>query len=439
MKGIKREFIVARTPQQNCVAEKKNKTSIEAARNMLVDSKLPTTFWVEVVNTACYVLNRALVIKSHNKTPYELIRRRTPLIDFMKPFGCLVTILNTRDYLGKFDGKANEGFFSWALCGEAKKKKEPEQEYILIPFCTTDPLISQGPKDNEIDAGKKDTEERQTKHLNNTNSFNTISTPVSAAGPSFADAAPSSPVNAARTPISTTNAFEEHIFKQFSPFKNAFIFHMFQMCLQCMILEFLVMLMMMKMWNKRDKWVIGTKWVFQNKKDERGIVVNNKSRLVAQGHTQEEGIDYDKFFAPVARIEAIRLFLAYASFKDFVVYQMDVKSDFIYGKIEKKVYVYQPFGFEDPDFPDKVYKVENALYRLHHAPRACQDKHVADILKKFDFSTVKTVSTRIEPNKSLIKDEDSKDVDVHLYRSMIGSLIQKVPSVTKDFTSSCCE
>ncbi|GKC67489.1 putative ribonuclease H-like domain-containing protein, partial [Tanacetum coccineum] len=90
-----------------------------------------------------------------------------------------------------------------------------------------------------------------------------------------------------------------------------------------------------------------------------------------KGYTQEEGIDYDEVFAPVARIEAIRLFLAYASFKDFVVYQMDVKSAFLYGKIEEEVYVYQPLGFEDPEFPDRVYKVEKALYGLHQAPRAC--------------------------------------------------------------------
>ncbi|GKD06634.1 putative ribonuclease H-like domain-containing protein, partial [Tanacetum coccineum] len=89
-----------------------------------------------------------------------------------------------------------------------------------------------------------------------------------------------------------------------------------------------------------------------------------------KGYTQEEGIDYDEVFAPVARIEAIRLFLAYASFKDFVVYQMDVKSAFLYGKIEEEVYVCQPPGFEDPEFPDRVYKVEKALYGLHQAPRA---------------------------------------------------------------------
>ncbi|GKE72126.1 putative ribonuclease H-like domain-containing protein, partial [Tanacetum coccineum] len=121
---------------------------------------------------------------------------------------------------------------------------------------------------------------------------------------------------------------------------------------------------------KKGKRVIGSKWVFKNKKDERGIVIRNKARLVAQRYTQEKGIDYEEVFAPVVRIEAITLFLAYASIIDFVVYQMDVKSAFLYGKIEEEVYVCQPPGFEDPNFPNRVYKVEKALYRLHQAPRA---------------------------------------------------------------------
>ncbi|GJV03065.1 putative ribonuclease H-like domain-containing protein [Tanacetum coccineum] len=251
--------------------------------------------------------------------------------------------------------------------------------------------------------------------------------------------------------------------------------------------------------------------IYRNKKDERGIVVRNKARLDAKGYTQEERIDYDEVFALVARIEAIRLFLAYASFMRFIVYQMDVKSAFLYGTIEEEVYVCQPPSFEDPQFPNKVYKVDKALYGLHQAPRAwyetlstyliengfrrgiidktlfikkdkgdillvqvyvddiifgstkkslctkfeslthkkfhmsymgeltfflglqvkqkddgifiSQDKYVADILKKFDFSSVKTASTPLETNKALIKDEEAEDVDVHLYRSMIGSLM----------------
>ncbi|GJU40375.1 putative ribonuclease H-like domain-containing protein, partial [Tanacetum coccineum] len=207
------------------------------------------------------------------------------------------------------------------------------------------------------------------------------------------------------------------------------------------------------------KKVIGTKWVYRNKKDERGVVVRNRARLVAQRHRQEEGVDYDEVFAPVARIEAIRIFLVFTSYMGFIVYQIDVKSSFLYGKIDKEVYVSQPPGFIDPKYPKKVYKVVKALYGLHQAPRAwyatlstlswcdefealmksrfqmssmgeltfflglqvkqkedgifiSQDKYVAEILKKFDFVSVKTASTPIETQKPLVKDEEASDVDV---------------------------
>nr|GEU45090.1 ribonuclease H-like domain-containing protein [Tanacetum cinerariifolium] len=122
-------------------------------------------------------------------------------------------------------------------------------------------------------------------------------------------------------------------------------------------------------------------------------------------------------------IEAMQLFFAYASFKDIVVYQMDVKSAFLYGKIKEEVYVCQPPGFEDPDFLDKVYNVEKALYRLHQAHRACQDKYVTKILKKYGFTKVKNASTTMETQKPLLKDEHGEEVDVYMYRSMIGSLM----------------
>ncbi|GJX25048.1 retrovirus-related pol polyprotein from transposon TNT 1-94 [Tanacetum coccineum] len=109
-KGIKREYSIARTPQQNGVAERKNRTLIEAARTMLADSLLPIQFWAEAVNTACYVLNRVLVTKPQMKTPYEILMGRSPNISFMRPFGCPLTILNTLDHLGKFDGKSEEGY-----------------------------------------------------------------------------------------------------------------------------------------------------------------------------------------------------------------------------------------------------------------------------------------------------------------------------------------
>nr|GFA80414.1 ribonuclease H-like domain-containing protein [Tanacetum cinerariifolium] len=110
LKGIKREYSNTRTPQQYEVDERKNRTLIEAARTMLADSFLPTTYWAEAVNTTCYVLNKVLVTKPQNKTPYELLTGKQPIISYPIPFGCHVTILNTIDLLGKFDGKSDSGF-----------------------------------------------------------------------------------------------------------------------------------------------------------------------------------------------------------------------------------------------------------------------------------------------------------------------------------------
>nr|GEW92122.1 hypothetical protein [Tanacetum cinerariifolium] len=227
---------------------------------------------------------------------------------------------------------------------------------------------------------------------------------------------------------------------------------------------------------------IRIKWVLKNKKDEIGNVVRNKARLVTQGHTQQEGIDYDEVFAPVARTTAIRLFLAYASFMGFTVYQMDVKSAFLYGTIDEEVYVMQPLGFQDLAFPAKVYKVEKAN-GLHQAPRAWYGTlskyllkngfqrgtidqtlfikrkredfilvqvYVDDIIfgssnlqlcrefealmhEKFQMSTIGELNFFLglqvlqkEDGIFLLqdkKDGTGKDVELHLYRSMIGSLM----------------
>nr|GEW71760.1 ribonuclease H-like domain, reverse transcriptase, RNA-dependent DNA polymerase [Tanacetum cinerariifolium] len=185
--------------------------------------------------------------------------------------------------------------------------------------------------------------------------------------------------------------------------------------------------------------------------DDEGAVADFINlKTTENGYRQEERVDYDEVFSSVARIEAIRIFLAFASYMGFIVYQMNMKSAFLYGKIDEEVYVSQPLGFTDPKFPNKVYKVVKALYGLHQAPKAwfqvssmgeltfflglqvkqkkdgifiSQDKYVAEILKKFDFLSVKTANTRIETKKPLVKDEEAADVNVHLYRSMNGSLM----------------
>ncbi|GJZ43751.1 putative ribonuclease H-like domain-containing protein [Tanacetum coccineum] len=146
-KGIKREFSVARTPQQNGVAERKNRTLIEAARTMLADSLLPIPFWAEAVNTACYVLNRVLVTKPQNKTPYELLIGKSPSISFMRPFGCPLTILNTLDSLGKFDGKSDEGYLlGYSTSSKAfrvyNKRTKRVEENLHINFLEDQPNVA---------------------------------------------------------------------------------------------------------------------------------------------------------------------------------------------------------------------------------------------------------------------------------------------------------
>ncbi|GJV21529.1 ribonuclease H-like domain-containing protein [Tanacetum coccineum] len=651
-KGIKREYSNARTPQQNGVAERKNRTLIEAARTMLADSFLPNTFWAEAVSTACYVLNRVLVTKPQNKTPYELITGKIPIISYIRPFGCHVTILNTIDHLGKFDGKSDEGFLvGYSLQSKAFRVYNLEtkrvEENLHITFLENKPNVAgkgptwlfdldyltdsmnyqpvslenqanklAGPKEanqnactkDNIDAGdyeieaesaqdyfvlpiwssysstvkrstSKDAGEAPNKHpdlktdekpvdkkdqvfldelerlkraakASGTNTVNTASTPVSTASPydrlsftnltnadqddleipaleeiynnltygifthaSYDDEGavadftnletivnvspiptsrikciqPSTlilgdPQSAVQTRSKVTKSSRARAFKISEALEDKSWVDAMQ--------EELLQFKIQKFWILVDfpygKKAIGTKWVYKNKKDERGIVVRNKARLVAQGHRQEEGINYDEVFAPVARIEAIRIFLAFASYMGFIVYQMDVKSAFLYGKIDEEVYVSQPPGFIDPKYPKKVYKVVKALYGFTKLQSQSldknnimlvqvyvddiifgstkkswcdefealmksrfqmssmgeltfflglqvkqkedgifisQDKYVAEILKKFDFVSVKTASTPIETQKPLVKDEEASDVDVHLYRSMIGSLM----------------
>ncbi|GJQ89920.1 retrovirus-related pol polyprotein from transposon TNT 1-94 [Tanacetum coccineum] len=441
MKGILRQYSIARTPQQNGVAERRNKTLIEAARTMLADSKLPTTFWAEAVNTACYVQNRVLVVKPHNKTPYELFHGRTTTLSFMRPFRCPVTILNTKDHLGKFDGMADKGFFvgyslnskalrvfngrtriveelhirfsestpnivgsrpDWLFdidsltrtinyepivvgtrsngcvgikasdnAGQARKETEPVKNYILLSLWPAGPPYSQDPKSSQDDRSKPSTDDgkkvnevsrkdcegidqEKEDNINSTNNVNAASiNEVNVVGRKTSIELPLDP---------NMSKLEDYsIFEADEDIGAEADMHNLDITIE-------VYLIPTTRIHKDHPLDQVTRDL--NKKDERGIVIRNKARLVAQGYTQEEVIDYNEVFALVARIEAIRLFLAYASFKDFVVYQMDVKSAFLYAKIKEEVYVCQPLGFEDPDIPDRVYKVEKALYGLHQAPRA---------------------------------------------------------------------
>ncbi|GJT68383.1 retrovirus-related pol polyprotein from transposon TNT 1-94 [Tanacetum coccineum] len=453
------------------------------------------------VSTACYVQNRVLVVKPHNKTPYELFRGFKPALSFMRPFGCHVTILNTLDSLGKFNGKSDEG-----------TSEEVSQDCIMMPIWKDTSYFDSPTKD--VDNGKPKTADDAQKQVedvntaspneqdnteeelevdlgNITNSYIVPSTPNTR---NHKDYLIDNVIGEVKSTVQTKRMSKPTSEQWFlSEVYEQITHNTLNTCLYACFLSHIELTSIAKAlsdssWVEAmqeellqfklqqvstvilliEKKAIGTKWVFKNKKDERGIVIRNKARLVAQGHRQEEGIHYEEVFAPVARIEAIRLFLVYASFMGFLVYQMDINSAFLYGTIEEEVYVTQPPGFKDPDHPDKVYKVVKALYGLHQAPRAWYEtlanyllsnrfkrgkidqtlfikkqkgdilllqvyvddiifgstnKELSEILKKFNYSDVMSASTLVDLEKPLVKDGDADDVDVHLYRSMIGSLM----------------
>nr|GEU48340.1 copia protein [Tanacetum cinerariifolium] len=510
----------------------------------------------EAVNTACYVQNRVLVTKPHNKTPYELLLGRTPIIGFIRPFGCPVTILNTLDPLRKFDGKTDGGFLvGYSVnrnqlnssagikgnfdAGKVWKESVTTQQYVLLPLWSTgskDPYNTDADaafdvKENESevhvspssnDTTKKHDEKtkREAKGkslvdlstgvrnlsdefedfssnsivsltvlvklasftlikreivkriptsshrillLQSRAAVNAASTPVTAVGPnstditnSFNAAGPSDNVVSTTFEIGGKSSFvdpsqylddpdmpaleeivysdeEEDFDKEYGKDGkeqgglneiNDEDFH------TCMFACFL---------SQEEP-----KRVHQALKDPSWIEAMQEELLQFKMQ-KEEGIDYEEVFASVARIEAIRLFLAYASFMGFMVYQMDVKSVFLYGTIEEEVYVCQPLGFEDLNYPDKVYvddiffgstnkelckdfeKLMKDKFQMSSMEELTfflglqikqkdneifisQDKYAAKILRKFGLTYGKLASTSIDTKKPLLKDPDVKRI-----------------------------
>nr|GEV18902.1 hypothetical protein [Tanacetum cinerariifolium] len=197
--------------------------------------------------------------------------------------------------------------------------------------------------------------------------------------------------------------------------------------------------------------VIKLKWLWKNKKYEDQTVIRNKARLVARGYAQEEGIDFKESFALVACLEAVRIFIAYAAHKSFLIYHMDVKTEFLNGPPKKEVYVAQPDGFVDPDHPEKVYRLKKALYGLKQAPKACrfemslmgemkfflglqiyqsprgifinQAMYTLEILYKHGMENGQSIGTPMATKPKLDADLSGNPVDQTDYRSKIGSLM----------------
>nr|GEV76605.1 hypothetical protein [Tanacetum cinerariifolium] len=363
----------------------------------------------EAVNTACFVQDRVLVVKQHFKTLYELFKGRSPALSLMRPFGCHVSILNTLDQSEKFDGKLDDRIFvGYSTTSKAFRvyniRTNKVEENLHITFLENKPMITGGGpewlfnlnvlsksinyapvfadtnstnfagKEASFDAASESDNQERPNAESNTTTINTggpinttptyVESPNDPIMPNLEDARIFDDAYDDRDEGAEAdyNNLETDILVSHIPSTRIHNDHPKEHIIGETLLDL-----------PPGKRSIGTKWVYRNKRDQKGIVVKNKARLVSQGLRQEESIDYDKVFAPVARIEAIS----------------------------------QPPGFVDPEFPDRVYKVEKALYGLHQAPRACVD----------------SASTPMETHKPLSKDAAGTYVDVHLYRSMIGSLM----------------
>nr|GEX86246.1 ribonuclease H-like domain-containing protein [Tanacetum cinerariifolium] len=297
-------------------------------------------------DTECIVLSPNFKLIDDNQILLRVPRQKNMYIIDLK------NIVPTRDHLGKFDRKADEGFFvGYSLNSKAFRVFNSRTKIM-----------------------------KENLHVSSSE-VNVVGTNISTDLPPDLNMPSLEGIGIFKDSHDDEDVFDKENDKEFRG--TWFGWYCYSKNRPQRPLKLLICLFHISIATQEGKRYIGSKWVFRNKMDEIGIVIRNKARLVAQEHTHEEGIDYDEVFAPVARIEAIRLFLAYASFKDVIVYQMDVKSAFLYGKIEEEVYVCQPPGFEDPNFLDKVYKVENALYGLHQAPRACFGVDVVEDFKEY--------------------------------------------------------
>ncbi|GJQ90525.1 putative ribonuclease H-like domain-containing protein [Tanacetum coccineum] len=402
-KCIKREFSVARTPQQNEIAKRKNRTLIKAARTMLADSKLPTTFWAEAVNTACYVQNRVLVTKPHNKTPYELFLGRKPTLSFMRPFGCPITILNTIDHLGKFDGKADEGFFiGYSINSKAfrvfNSRTRIVEENMHVQFSENTPNITgSGPNwlfdidaltksmnykpvvagnqsngnagtkasddtgddkkkvteepgkegGDPIKQGKRDDQEKDV-NVNNTNNVNAASTnEVNVVGRKTSIELLDDPNMPELEDIVYSND-DEDVGAE-ADMNNLDAFMPISPILTTRIHK-----------DHPVEQIIGDlKSAPQTRRMTKNLEEHGRTQ---KGNSCIEGSKLDRGYAGRAStiqvtrsldFELLLFLLKLMLLRGINTAQMDVKSAFLYGKIKEEVYVCQPPGFEDPSFPDR--------------------------------------------------------------------------------------
>ncbi|GJW00084.1 retrovirus-related pol polyprotein from transposon TNT 1-94 [Tanacetum coccineum] len=439
--GIFHQKLVPRTPQQNGVVERRNRTLVEAARTMLIFSKASMFLWEKAVATACYTQNRSLIHTRHNKTPYELVHDKKPDLTFLRVFGALCYPTNDNEDLGKLQPTADIGIFiGYAPSRKGytiyNKRTRRIMETIHVQFdelsapmahvqLSTGPAptflmprqISSGLVPNPVPAAPYvpvlvisvgtpssttiDQDAPSPSHLPSSSELQPSISHQGVAARSniiednpFAHAdndpfinvftlEPSSKASSSEDAISTRKQLAtdalwclyNSVLSKVKPnnFKSVVTEDCWFQVMQDEIHEF----DWLQVWELVPRpdcvMIIALKWIYKVKLDEYGDVLKNKARLVAKGYRQEEGIDFKESFVAVACIEAIRIFIAKAASKNMTIYQMDVKTAFLNGELNEKVYVSQPEGFVNPDHPTHVYRLKKALYGLKQAPRAWYD------------------------------------------------------------------
>ncbi|GJS99201.1 retrovirus-related pol polyprotein from transposon TNT 1-94 [Tanacetum coccineum] len=401
--GISHETSVARTPQQNGVVERRNHTLVEAAHTMLIFTQAPLFLWAEAIATACYTQNRSIIRRRHGKTPYELLHDRKPDLSYLHVFGALCYPNNGSENLGKLQAKADIGLVpnpppsalfvppsrhEWDLVFQLVFDEffsPPASIASLVPVEEAPaPVESTGsPSSTTVD---QDAPSPKTIYEESSSS-DVISTTV------HSDAPISEPLSKwtkdhplqniigdPSRPVSTRLQLHEQVLLCYydafltsiepKTYKDALTHSCWIEAMQEELHEFEYL----EVWElvpRPDKVMVTTlKWIYKVKLDELGGILQNKANLVARGYRQEEGINFEESFAPVVRLEDVRIFLVFAAHMNMIVYQMDVKTAFLNGILREEVDIFQSDGFVDPDNPNHVYRLKKDLYGLKQAPRA---------------------------------------------------------------------
>nr|GFB03447.1 retrovirus-related Pol polyprotein from transposon TNT 1-94 [Tanacetum cinerariifolium] len=406
--GITQQFSAARTPQQNGVVERRNRTLVEDARTMLTFANLPSFLWAEAIATACFTQNHSIIHKRFNKTPSELINKRKPNIKFFRVFGCRCYILNDYEDVGKLKDKGDIRVFvgyskesaAFRIYSKPREREwessssslnddvQHSSEEFILPSSNTQSIpINMVPNGDEASSSHNVFNDRlEDAYFDASTSFHDLSNVHTCYQPyphkkKWTKDHPlhkiiSDPMSSVRTRGQLANScLFSCLLSTIEPANVAEALRDTDWV--SAMQEELDQFARLKVWRlvprPEGKSIIKTKWIFKSKKDESNLVIRNKARLVEVGYSQQEGIYYDETFVPVARIEAIRLVLAYAAHKNFTVFQMDVKTTFLNRILKEEVYVSQPPGFVSKQYLDHVYALDKALYGLKQVPRAWYD------------------------------------------------------------------